>query len=629
MVAPYKRTGLMVRGFDGPRGFALQEGIRTSNQLASSLDRMSSFFFSQASQQRAIEGQEYGAANAPTIEQLEQATEAGEDPFNFAPTVFGRNARQAALAQVENEIIVDAAQRFDELVYEAGRTLVSPKVLQQDLDSAIGGYTEILEAASPALARKMNAKLSMNANTLFDAYRKKYLKSVTASAVTTSNEAVNVSLNNDISNFEQFLKDSPLSEELIAERIARLQAEHRARLLSAGYKPNKTPIQTALKNHLTGLQTATENFITTAVIKNGLNVSRITDAIGGGADAIEIPANSTSDLIKVNAILPYLNNDQKMNVAQKIRNSVNGQSDLEDSELRAKINEDKEQNRTRVTEISNLMKGLPNEDNVEEIRALIKLIETSQDPEANSIADGLEAELLATGGGRAKSELGIKEDFEEKIISGVGSYPELAQIRSKLSKADYLDLSGKLAAEENKELKLALEAVAVELNVNPGNFSIPPQSTAQAENRLIYKQANKEFKEILQKAQEGMATGEVIDFDGKKLAEDFINTKVAERQSEAFSKARITFVKKLNASKMITAGGLDLPKSILGAEVVEALTNVRDTESVSLDNLFKIKSWLETAELNNWYDNNQGAFSDIGPTMLRKIKIMIDMQAQP
>ena len=126
-----------------------------------------------------------------------------------------------------------------------------------------------------------------------------------------------------------------------------------------------------------------------------------------------------------------------------------------------------------------------------------------------------------------------------------------------------------------------------------------------------------------------MATGEVIDFDGKKLAEDFINTKVAQRQSEAFSKARSIFVKKLNASKMITAGGLDLPENILGAEVVEALTNVRDTESVSLDNLFKIKSWLETAELNNWYDNNQGAFSDIGPAMLRNIKIMIDMQAQP
>tara|TARA_X000001388_G_scaffold58054_1_gene43301 strand:- start:2644 stop:4527 length:1884 start_codon:yes stop_codon:yes gene_type:complete len=627
MVAPYKRTGLMVRGFDGPRGFALEEGIRTSNQLASSLDRMTSFFFQQASQQRTIEGQEYGAANAPTIEQLREATETGEDPFNYAPTVFGRNARQAALAQVENEIIVDAAKRFDGLVYEAGRTLVSPKVLQQDLDSAIGGYTEILEATSPALARKMNAKLSMNANTLFDAYRKRYLKSVTASATTTSNEAVSVSLNDDIRNFEQFLKDSPLSEDLIAERIARLQSDHRARLLSAGYKPNKTPIQTALKNHLTGLQTATENFIITAVIENGLNISDITQAIGGGADAIEIPTNSTSDLIKVNGILPYLNNDQKKNVAQQIRNSVNGQSDLEESEIRAKETEDTVLNRTRVKEIANLFEQLPNEDNVEEIRLKIKQIRNSQDPQANTIADSLEEELLATGGGRANSELGIKEDFEEKIISGVGSYPELAEIRSKLSKADYRELSGKLAAEENKELKLALEAVAVELNVNPGNFSIPPQSTAQAENRLIYKQANKEFKEILQKAQEGMATGEVIDFDGKKLAEDFINNKIAQRQSEAFSKARSTFVKKLNSSKMIVEGGLDFPDNIMGSEVVEALTNVRDTESVSLDNLFKIKSWLETAELNDWYKST--SFEEIGPTMLRKIKIMIDMQAQP
>ena len=67
MVAPYKRSGLMVSGYDGPKGFALQEQIQTSNQLASSLDRMSSFLFNQASQQRAIEGQEFGDANAPTI----------------------------------------------------------------------------------------------------------------------------------------------------------------------------------------------------------------------------------------------------------------------------------------------------------------------------------------------------------------------------------------------------------------------------------------------------------------------------------------------------------------------------------------------------------------------------------
>jgi hypothetical protein len=626
MVAPYKRTGLMVRGFDGPRGFALEEGIRTSNQLASSLDRMTSFFFQQASQQRTIEGQEYGAANAPTIEQLREATEAGEDPFNYAPTVFGRNARQAALAQVENEIIVDAAKRFDDLVYEAGRTLVSPKVLQQDLDSAIGGYTEILEATSPALARKMNAKLSMNANTLFDAYRKRYLKSVTASNSKNNNLSISQTVTDDIRNFEKWLSDNQLTPQLVADHIAVLQESHRRQLILAGYNPDKTPIQTALKNHLTGLQTATENFIITAVIENGLNISGITQAIGGGADEIEIPTNSTSDLIKANAILPFLNNDQKMNVAQEIRNSVNGQSNLEDSELRAKINEDTVLNRTLVKEISNLMTGLPNEDNVEEIRLKIKQIRNSQDPQANTIADRLEEELLATGGGRAKSELGVKTFLLNQIRANDGKFSVLAEHRSKLNNADYAEVLEELKKYENAELKKALDDIAIPLGITPDmSGRIPGGSTASAENKVMFNKASKFLSDALDKAiKQSNLEGTPIDFNGEDLKKQFINEEMVRIKDEAFISARDTFIRRLSES---TAFQEDTKIKFLtegNQNVRSELDKIRNNQTANLQLILK---WLNTSEQLDFYKIK--IFEENFKIMKKKIEIMIENQTQP
>ena len=130
MVAPYKRTGLMTSSFQGSSGAALAEGIRTSNMLASELKQMSNFFFSQAAEQRAIEGTEYGSANAPTIEQIKEANKTGKDLFDFAPTVFGQAAKRSALAQIENEIIVDSTKRFDELVFTASKNMSSQTVLR-------------------------------------------------------------------------------------------------------------------------------------------------------------------------------------------------------------------------------------------------------------------------------------------------------------------------------------------------------------------------------------------------------------------------------------------------------------------------------------------------------------------
>ena len=73
---------------------AEQEIARGRNQLANNLNRLSNFVMSMAEDKARIEGAEYGALNAPTQQQINDAFVAGEElelPGDVS-SVFGRSA---------------------------------------------------------------------------------------------------------------------------------------------------------------------------------------------------------------------------------------------------------------------------------------------------------------------------------------------------------------------------------------------------------------------------------------------------------------------------------------------------------------------------------------------------------
>ena len=87
----------------------------------------------------------------------------------------------------------------------------SPTVLRNDLDAAIAGYDEILNATSPSLANKMKAKLSMTAHGQFDAYRKSYQRAVSKSSSAVSAQAIVSTIRNFSKDLDAFT--SPRVEE--------------------------------------------------------------------------------------------------------------------------------------------------------------------------------------------------------------------------------------------------------------------------------------------------------------------------------------------------------------------------------------------------------------------------------
>ena len=169
------------------------------SQLSSSLQRMSSFFLQQSADKARIEGAEYGAANAPTPQQINEAYESGQElelPGDKS-TVYGRSVRNAALEIADDEITALAsmgmsnlAQVFDNalnddtmtdekraaLAAEIGVNDFDPLSFANALDTINAGYAAVLDENAPGVARKFRAQSAITANTKYNTYLEAYVK---------------------------------------------------------------------------------------------------------------------------------------------------------------------------------------------------------------------------------------------------------------------------------------------------------------------------------------------------------------------------------------------------------------------------------------------------------------------
>ena len=168
------------------------------SQLASSLDRLSSFFLNQAADKARIEGAEYGAEKAPTPEQINEAFASGEElelPGDDT-TIYGRSVRKAALAIADDEITALASNRMsnlaqafdialnDETMTDERRaklaadndvTDFSPQSFADALDTINAGYAAVLDENAPGVARKFRAQAAITANSKFNKYLEAYV----------------------------------------------------------------------------------------------------------------------------------------------------------------------------------------------------------------------------------------------------------------------------------------------------------------------------------------------------------------------------------------------------------------------------------------------------------------------
>ena len=530
MVAPYKRTGLMTSSFQGSRGAALTEGIRSADALTSQLSQMSNFFFNQATRQREIEGTEYGSANAPTIEQIAEATKTGESLVDFAPTVFGQAAKRAALAQIENEIIVDSTKRFDELVFTAQKNMSSPTVLRNDLDAAIAGYDEILNATSPSLANKMKAKLALTAHGQFDAYRKSYQKAMSKNASAISAEAI-------IAHRGNFVKKlaANLGENSTLDTVRVFLQKDREEYMNS---ISSLPIGSQL-SQLDKYNNSVSDALVTLGVKNitADEENNLKDDIKKVRLGEQLDGN-TNEIALANIIIATSDDNERSDIVQKLKEIRKERLSIESQENdRIEI----ENNATMIDvnrNLSELTIKLNSNDpdirteGLREAEVEIQRVEIFDSEKGRKLRE----QFLSTKGFRQNSDIVAFNVVQQEINELTASFDTLAEKKNLLSFTDYQNFRQQIIQNENEEYKLALLYFSGErgFRYNPEvDKFMGDENTLLAAKKTLYDQGKLFIKQKLREAQRTSA-----DFDGLALAEEFVRENIAPLKAQFIEDGR-------------------------------------------------------------------------------------------
>ena len=165
------------------------EKNRSNNlsNLSSNLDRMAQTFYSNAVQTAKIEGAEYGALNAPTEQQLLDASESNTelDFVGNKDSVFGRYARTATLEATSDRLTLMAKQSMSSIILNGKKKNIDPSDIAKELDSVTSGLSDVLDNESPVTAKKFKATMGIYANAEYKTYASKYITDKQAELKTT------------------------------------------------------------------------------------------------------------------------------------------------------------------------------------------------------------------------------------------------------------------------------------------------------------------------------------------------------------------------------------------------------------------------------------------------------------
>jgi len=140
------------------------------------LDSMTDFALKKFEEKALIEGAEYGAQNAPTKQQLQDAQGDIEDLVpGDQTTVFGRAARKAALQSMTTNFEMSAREQMVNLRIQAQRENMDTATFTEQSNAIIDGYTSTLQDISPSAALNFRATMATVGNSALLAHSNKLL----------------------------------------------------------------------------------------------------------------------------------------------------------------------------------------------------------------------------------------------------------------------------------------------------------------------------------------------------------------------------------------------------------------------------------------------------------------------
>ena len=457
--------------------FVAQEAeARAKSGIAQSLQRMSNYFLQQAEQKAQIEGAEYGAAQAPTEQQIQDAAQRGEElelPGDQT-TVFGRAARKAALSIASDEVTALASKAhtniagvFDFLLEndnlpaaerqayldDLGVPDDSPQSFALALDTATAGYGSVLDERAPGVSRKFRAQMSIAANGKWTAYLNAYVKK--------NNEKVEASFRASHSDIFSSNEIAQLLKQ--PDGIGKLQDLRKGQLAKAVTFLGGTSLETFIKGMDTIEKKAAEKILTDGVFQ-GENPAEDIKLIQSGS------TRGFSDGMK-NAV--KILRDQGVSdtdIAAALRDERTKRLSAIEAEEEAK-EEDAEE--TEQKELGKAITAMSNGDS-EAFDAAVTIIDRTDPPKAAE----LRQKFLEAGRRRTTSDPDVLEALNRKGTDI--SFGDVALVFDQLSNKDRKTFTDKAVKYENDEYQAAV-------NFMRGELKIPVDIQAIAEDDDNYR----------------------------------------------------------------------------------------------------------------------------------------------
>tara|TARA_B100000683_G_C12498222_1_gene556830 strand:+ start:1921 stop:3708 length:1788 start_codon:yes stop_codon:yes gene_type:complete len=498
------------------QAFEAQAIERGMGQLQQSLNRMTSFFAEQSRVQAKVQGEEFGAANAPTMEQILSARQTGEElklPGD-QNTLFGRAARQAAATVVASELELAAHKEMNATILDFENREANPAGLQDKLDAIILGYSSTFDESVPSMARSMKAKLALNAQTKYANYHSAYItnqkeKSKAAWIANSSLEFDNFPNLFKVGIVEKDEKGNEVTRPVNPKDIALFKFNKLNEMKNLGF--SDSDINTWGKAY-------DSQILATASVS-------LSDTVLKRADAHKIIRRIQSSDIKGlpdNIAVPIAimqNGDISLNdIARQLRTGLSEQINFENA-LEENNNKNTENNEEVF--ISRIKRAMI-VGNTEEFKTALGLLRRTNDEKA----DELEKEFISAGMRRTESD----PEAENYLIDlgDMLTIENVASVRDQLSNEDRVKYTNRADTLQDEETKTAV-------TIMRGRFELPEGYKPVSDQDPNFKKAML-FNKLIGRLNEKIETAKRQGKDIDAIAEvDLLIANVNEEFDEAFN----------------------------------------------------------------------------------------------
>jgi len=425
----------------------LEQQAAGQSQITQLLNTMSGFFYDQMAEKVVEEGEMYGATNPITMEELEKASQTGEDPTKrLGYGLKGKAARSTAFQSVMSEIELQATRDFSEYITQAKTQELDPQEVADGLDAISLGYSNILKDVSPTDHIKLKGELSQITGGHFKGYINDLADiQITRDKATTAAE------------IESTLTKIPTHIDNILLTPGKTEQEYSDELVTRRTLTNNVLLNEALtkgKYNVSQIQQLRETLDKEHLNSYKAKIIAISLQTGTTSNnTAKMTANKKTGNSQIDAMLRQLNTEDRLKLIKEMRQAredeISFQKAIDDS--------DDEISKTKFVESKlRAFEALDTNNMVEYNKELIVM--RTIDPDNEDIFD-IERKRVELGGRRLTSNPVEKDRLQILADKNILDFDELNKFRGELSKTDYDSLFEEVEKDKNGEIADALKLV--------------------------------------------------------------------------------------------------------------------------------------------------------------------------